>query len=372
MNIKVDEEEDELKSNRPGGFSKVPTDYYYRTLSLAIFDDHQTVEQTGFCRLCVGPTHETKFLLNWVYNFVNFSNSNTTEHQSPRIPFFAYGFFAWITHSDPNEAPYADHFFDVFFSQLLDSNLLRRTVVILFSDHGTRYGISRGATRISWYEENLPLVLIATPPEFRKKHPKLMSTLKFNADRLTTAFDLHETIRRIRTIGRSSYNDEERKAAGRRGVSLFDVAIGDRSCEDASIAPTYCECELSATVEVSVDDTQVFDVANKTVTSMNNQLQTSYKGLCSILRLQSIVEARVTNQTAATNRRIYYTLTFKTEPGEGLFQAMVERLKSGMVMILGDVLRLSPYAAHAGCINHIQHKKWCDCVDRKAGNKTSD
>jgi hypothetical protein len=331
-----------------------------------MFDDREVLDRLDVCRLCIGPTFETELILRWIHDFVNLSNRNTSADQKtqpslPRIPFFAFAMFSCLTHDDFNEAAHMDAFLESFFSRLMFAGLLRRTAVILFSDHGTRYGISRGVTRTSWYEENLPMAFIAMPQEFQQRHPKQMSALRLNANRLTTPFDLHETIRRVLTVvDGAAYDDKARQEAGRRGVSLLDVEITDRTCDEASIAPTYCECVLSATVSVSVSDARVWDVARRTVDLMNSRLSV-YNGSCSRLSLRSVDEARLTNQTSVTNHQIFYTLTFRTEPGEGLFQAMVGRLPDGAIVIRADILRISPYAPYAGCIVHIVHKKWCHC-----------
>ena len=173
-----------------------------------------------------------------------------------RRPVFTFTFFAALTHRDMNEAAHMDIILERFFRSLHDSGRLRNTAVVLFADHGERYGKSRGYTRMGWYEENLPMFLIAMPASFRRRHVKMMETLRSNQHRLTTPFDVHETVRRLLDVS-SPYNDSRRIARGRRGVSLFDVTLGERTCKDATIAPTYCECELSRSRSVEVTTSEV-------------------------------------------------------------------------------------------------------------------
>jgi len=184
-------------------------------------------------------------------------NANSTRSESNRRPIFASGFFSALTHNGMNEAVYMDQLLERFFSSLYDSGSLRNTAVVLYSDHGTRYGPTRGYTRMGWYEENLPVALIAMPASFRSRHATMMKTLRSNRHKLTTPFDLHETVRRVLDTDKL-YNDSGRIAGGRRGVSLFDVTLGDRTCKDASIAPTYCECQLSQAHPVDVTSSQVW------------------------------------------------------------------------------------------------------------------
>jgi len=173
-----------------------------------------------------------------------------------RRPVFAFTFFSAFTHDGMNEAAYMDVILERFFHSLHDSGSLKNTAVFLFSDHGQRFGTTRGYTRMGWYEENLPMLLIAMPASFRRRYCKMMETLGSNRNKLTTPFDVHETVRRLLDVG-SPYDDSLRIASGRRGVSLFDVTLDDRTCKDATIAPTYCECELSQSHFVDVTSTEV-------------------------------------------------------------------------------------------------------------------
>ena len=183
------------------------------------------------------------------------TNANSTN-KSKRRPLFAFGFFSGLLHEDMNEAVHMDKLLERFFRLLYDSGSLENTAVVLFSDHGIRYGDSRGYTRMGWYEENLPFAFIAMPVSFRSRHAAMMKTLRSNRHKLTTPFDLHETIRRVLDVDKP-YDDSLRIARGRRGVSLFDITLADRTCKDASIAPTYCECQLSQTHTVDVTSSQV-------------------------------------------------------------------------------------------------------------------
>ena len=60
FNIAVDGQND------PGGFSKIPTDYYHRTMSVAQRDNLEAASKWFFGPSCVGPNHETELILNWV------------------------------------------------------------------------------------------------------------------------------------------------------------------------------------------------------------------------------------------------------------------------------------------------------------------
>jgi len=88
-----------------------------------------------------------------------------------------------------------------------------------------------------------------------------------------------------------------------------------------------------------------------------------YNGECATLRLTDVLNAGMTTKKAAVTdeENTYYALTFRTTPGDAVFQAAVEWLGVN-VRTDSDILRLNEYQFHAGCIEHIIHKKWCYCV----------
>ena len=149
-----------------------------------------------------------------IRDVIQITNANST-YKSNRRPLFAYGFFCGLLHGSVNEASHMDVLLDRFFRSLHDSGHLKNTAVVLFSDHGARFGPTRGYTRMGWYEENLPVALIAMPESFRSRHATMMKTLRSNSHKLTTPLDLHETLRRFLDIGKP-YDDSVRIARGRR------------------------------------------------------------------------------------------------------------------------------------------------------------
>jgi len=53
--------------NSPRGFISVPTDYYFRPLSVAMHVDHSLIDwRPKEYRLCTGPVLEDELILNWV------------------------------------------------------------------------------------------------------------------------------------------------------------------------------------------------------------------------------------------------------------------------------------------------------------------
>ena len=109
---------------------------------------------------------------------------------------------------------------------------------------------------------------------------------------------------------------------------------------------------------------QVRRVATATVEYINSQLSAYNK--CATLRLKEVINAGMATKAAVTAQQyVYYTLTFRTTPGDAVFQAAVESL-GDEVRTDCDILRLNAYRQQAGCIHHIVHKKWCYCVGTRS------
>jgi hypothetical protein len=54
--------------NDPRGFSNAPSDYYFRTMSVAQHSDTESeaVSKWHYGPACIGPTFEMELILNWV------------------------------------------------------------------------------------------------------------------------------------------------------------------------------------------------------------------------------------------------------------------------------------------------------------------
>ena len=58
-------------------------------------------------------------------------------------------------------------------------------------------------------ERNLPFLFFVVPPWFEKQFPELVANIRFNAERLVTAFDIHKTLQHLLHLQTSSelWND---------------------------------------------------------------------------------------------------------------------------------------------------------------------
>ncbi|CAH1786915.1 unnamed protein product, partial [Owenia fusiformis] len=258
-----------------GGFHKQPTDYYPRPFHIAL-DQEESVRQKFYC---VGDRHESEITLSYLFDYMDAFKDR---------PHFAFTFNTRLTHDDINLAGVADNIYLKFLKRIKHSGNLNNSLVLFFSDHGIRYGDIRQAN-IGKLEERLPFIYWIFPKWFLKKHPEIVHNLKINKHRLSTPFDVHETLQNILTDGPlESYTSDPNK----KGMSLFKVIPETRTCEDVGILPHWCTCQN--TKSVSITDTTVKQVANFTISTINKDLShLRNSNLCAILSLDKITKAEM-------------------------------------------------------------------------------
>jgi len=352
------------------GFNRPPADYYLRPFSLAM-EDHGAIWNAGHD--CVGARLETDVVLDWIAQF---------EERFRDVPHASFSFITRLTHEDVRKTAAADVPYERFLRRLRDGSLLDRTVLMLYSDHGMRFGDLR-RTYVGKLEERLPFVVVHLPPRLRRAYRRLSDALTVNAGRLTTPFDIFETLTDLKEFdGRSRHGCD---SVPRRGCSLLTPVPPERTCEDAGVLPHWCACHETDPVEA--DDPAVRRAADAVVWYINDELSI-HRGRCARLRLlgDAVVDARRvrpredlirfrnsrrdvlgrtvefdTETTAAKNRVVEYQLTLETTPGGALFEATVRSAGDASVQIL-DISRINAYGDQSVCIDVHSHKKFCYCV----------
>ena len=85
-------------------------------------------------------------------------------------------------------------------------------------------------------EERLPFLAVRVPDWFRERYPHKAASLRHNSDRLTTPFDLHETLLDVLDMNRPHHNVTTSRP---RGYSFFHDIPDNRTCDDAAIEPHW-------------------------------------------------------------------------------------------------------------------------------------
>ncbi|XP_061174544.1 uncharacterized protein LOC133183625 [Saccostrea echinata] len=275
--------------------------------------------------------------------------------------------FFWqneISHHQPNFLSLADKDTADLITWMRDHGHLKNSVLILMSDHGPRYGpIARH--ELGMITRNLPLLTIYLPESMKQKYPHIHKNLLTNKMRLTTPFDLHETMKDIlfQNFKRENFSP---LSALPRGISLFQEIPKYRSCYDASISENYCPCYSYAPLDVQTPIVQ--KSAGFAVIYINLKLFNS-KLPCTNLGLHSIHSAKLQRipQKKYSTKEVQLTVIFETTPGHAIFQATVRTYSQSIdsMKIVGEIERVNTYGNQSRCVPsgplNKQYRFYCYC-----------
>ncbi|KAK3094781.1 hypothetical protein FSP39_006181 [Pinctada imbricata] len=264
-----------------------------------------------------------------------------------------------------------------FLKHLKHSNYLNNSVLFYYSDHGLRFGNVR-QLYVGKMEERLPFMFLVFPNWFMKKFPEYANNLRTNSRRLTTPFDIYETLTDILYF---KDNILSRQGYKNRGMSLFKEIPKSRTCENAGILPHWCTCAKYRTLPTS--DVIVRNIALFVVSEINRQLF-DVSDLCADLSIQKIRTAGMLLQSDKVlrfqdsvndviNRTVFYgeraktvvdyQLTLQTHPGGGVFEATVQYNELiGSFKMMTEVSRINKYGHQSDCITSHALKKFCFCI----------
>ena len=242
---------------RLNGFNEPPTDHYMRPFWLSLWDSEL---RSSSPRFCTGNVPNHIFLLNYTRSFFD-AYRNVSK--------FAFVFGSELTHWNNNPGEYMDTDFVNLIKYLQTVGHLKNTLLIVFADHGARYSTVRKTVQ-GKLEERLPMMSFIFPDWFKEKYPHLHKNLRENSDRLTTPFDIYETVKHVLHISRSQTELDYNVAKGKipRGISLLHPIPRDRTCAMADIQMHWCTClkqvEVhSSDVHVQRSVTAVISLINK-------------------------------------------------------------------------------------------------------------
>lgn len=135
------------------------------------------------------------------------------------------------------------------------------------------------------------------PKAFKQKYPLAVRNFRRNSRRLTTHFDVYETLKDLSNLNANVLGSEklkkrandlkEREANLPRGISLFLEIPSERTCDYAGIESHWCTCYEK--LELSNSDHRVQKAARFVVKTINDLIR-GYK-ICHFLYLNSIVSA---------------------------------------------------------------------------------
>ncbi|KAJ8729268.1 hypothetical protein PYW08_000849 [Mythimna loreyi] len=334
------------------GFLKPPTDYYIRTfMHEAEYNVGNTKDFNSY--LCIGDKYFYKVLLDYIEDL-------TTVLQSSKL----FGFFWEVTMShDYLTYPMAmDDSYERFLKTLENKHYLDKTILILLSDHGIRWGAIR-YTKQGRLEERLPFVHILLPPSFQNDYNLAYQNLQENSRRLTTPYDIYATLSDL--IDLKVINDEniehrtESLNTDTRSMSLFLPIPLNRTCKMAGIDDHWCTCHKGIKIPPKSFDAR--DAAEQLVKQINEYLK-EYEQ-CAELTLAEVMD--VTEMIAGEPREKEvgwreFMAVVRTTPGDGVFEGTLRQRRETW-SLAGTVSRLNLYGDQSHCVNQYQAKLYCYC-----------
>ncbi|XP_061396154.1 uncharacterized protein LOC133331798 [Musca vetustissima] len=350
-----------LFNRQQSGFKRKPTDFYLRPILLEM-ERYVASEKTVNVALCMGGRRTVDVLFEYIRKLLPLMS---------REKFFAFFWAVTMTHDLFNMPILLDEDLKQLLGAFETSGVLNRTIVLLMSDHGIRWGSFR-KTYQGMMEERLPLLITLYPTWFKQKYPEAVANMELNAKRLTTPFDLHATmfdlldLRQIQAnrlkMRTAELNDPDTNLP--RSISLFLPIPINRTCEHAGIASHWCSCHQRQ--ELPTNDARVQRAARYIVKLINDRLKDHPQ--CRVLYLNSIMDAtvsqphhKIVKELGISDYTIDITLRLQTKPGLGLFESTVRLDTNYGTALTGTISRINLYSSQSYCIDDYALKMFCYC-----------
>ncbi|ODM96358.1 hypothetical protein Ocin01_10324 [Orchesella cincta] len=329
------------------GFKKPPTDYYLRPFG------HLGEIMVDSKNVCNGPRLAWHVLLDYIQKFAYTMGKDKRYFQ-----------FIWstaLTHNGLNDGQLGDKAFVSTLKWFQQEEHLNQTVLIVASDHGARFGpivqLQQGPV-----EQRLPFLYFVVPPWFKKKYEQAYENLKANQDKLTTPYDLYETLADLLSLERITrleiqQRERDLEQFSTRGISQFLPISQNRTCEMAGIEDHYCVCRNLK--EVSTNNSDVKEAARYAVHFINLILVDFPQ--CSFLSLANITSATVGIDWTYQIKQ--FLIFFETLPNNASFEATVVQRRKGSWSVSGTIDRTNLYGNQSHCVNSREAKLYCYCID---------
>jgi hypothetical protein len=273
-------------------------------------------------------------------------------------PYFASVFITSLTHDSQTLSAELDETLSIFLNKAFDSSAFNNTIVFFYGDHGLRYSSTR-STDIGTHEVQSPVFFVATPKWFSNKYKTIHDNLKRNTRKLTTLYDLHETLRNI-----LNFNGENipTYSVRQRGESLFSKMSDTRNCSDVGVPDSMCSCSHYKKVKNIPLIYRKFNISDIVVKKLNDLLK-NHKSICERLTLNKTI---VVHEDTSKKRLQAFKITIRTSPGAALFEAPVFIDSTTNEHRVGQILRINRYGDQSKCVNDYFLRNYCFCKKQKS------
>ncbi|XP_017057359.2 uncharacterized protein LOC108098739 [Drosophila ficusphila] len=342
------------------GFKRPPVDFYLRPFLMVIEQVLQSVEYFG-CKYCVGRKHSFTYVFDFAKQLIE---RFVFEQQKPLFGLFWTSSF---TRDDFRGGANLDGMFLNYMKQFKEYGLFDRSIVILLSDHGSRYG-PLAEHYSGFLEERQPMLHIYLPPWYRKRYPSVVNALHLNRNRLSSNFDLHLGIRQLieQIHPRKRFI---RVVKCEICQSILEVLPENRSCSDAGIPDHWCTCRPFVSVRIT---DFIRRLTKFTVSRMNRYLKLlNVDGDCHRLKLNKVIKAdqqlhfdELGNEVDASDQVETYRIVFTTKPNNAKFRSTVFSDDNNDIVTtnMDRISRLNSYQNESYCVDDATAKKFCMCI----------
>ncbi|XP_064553906.1 uncharacterized protein LOC135439177 [Drosophila montana] len=345
------------------GFAQEPVDYYLRPFLIGISRSMNIYQRFGY-QYCIGR----RLSISYVNDFcLQFTSRFAKEVDQPMFGFF---WSCTFTHDFHFAASSLDAKFVDYLYQLRHHELFDKSIVILMSDHGAQFGELLELPD-NFLEERLPMLHIYLPPWFRNTYPNYAEALHKNRNRLSSNFDLHNTLKHILRLNATTQADLPPLASCPTSQSLLHPLPEERSCQDACIGEHWCTCNEFVRQPLTGD---IYLLGKLIVYHINRwMLVHQYNHFCQRILLQDMEYAQrkvlyeENGKETMYGSIVTYRLRFRTYPESAKFQTTVRyhrELKTIEGFNVPDISRVNYNRKQAECIDDKIAKKFCFCYPK--------
>lgn len=205
-----------------------------------------------------------------------------------KLPKFAFAALTELTSWNPNALSYADQDLFHFLKWMKNEGYLENTVLVLFSDHGSKHANLRGSLQ-GKMEERMPLLSIALPPKAPEGILSSVGNLKANSKHLIHPFNVYETLKLLILY----HVNRKSKISNKNPKNLLTQFDGDsRSCDHIKIPAHWCPCiKVNPLSTHKKNEDKIFIDAGRKAVMLINKIISSKSELlssCSELSYHSI------------------------------------------------------------------------------------
>nr|CAH7722095.1 unnamed protein product [Callosobruchus chinensis] len=323
------------------GFKNPPTDYYFRPYVLAAHKLQVTkVDKVSYC---TGPETSGERIMNLAKDF------SVTFKGSPSLGLFWMNTFS---HNELNSPSRMDRKFKDFLEALAMEGVTDSSIIVLFSDHGIRYGKIR-LYNTGWLEERLPFIYFSFPSWFKSDYPRLVSNFKTNVNSLTSPYDFYMTLQHILSLADKTF--EPKPSIGCPTCrSFFDEIPYNRSCEEAGISIHFCTCYGYS--EISLPQNLTLSVSQFVINEIHNRIKTEPR--CLSYKLRKVWRTAISQ---SDSNESYLLVLLETIP-EAFFEAtliVTGDITYGNFSLAGSISRTDFYNENGWCTKKLKNLCYC-------------